>query len=325
MTAKIIDGREATEAIEREIASEVAQLMSEGRRCKLVAVQVGESPSSRLYTRMQERRCKRVDIDYELVNLPEDTTHKQLSARIEQLNGDETISGLILQMPLPEHLEARKIQTMIAPEKDPESLHPSNMGRLFFEDYVIAPCTPMAVVALLERACEDLAGKDLVIVGRSEIFGKPLALMLLAFGRTAPTVTVCHTVTQDLIAQTSRAEVLIVAGGASQRRWGRYERQRRDGQDSPPPDLSPLIKPEHLREGAVVIDVAVNRIPKGLDETGAPLTDENGKTAMITVGDVDFEGALEKVAAITPVPGGVGPVTVAMLLKNTVTCAKLQR
>jgi methylenetetrahydrofolate dehydrogenase (NADP+)/methenyltetrahydrofolate cyclohydrolase len=274
---------------------------------------------------MQQRRCEKADIGYELVNLPRDTSHAQLCEQIERINCDEAVSALILQMPLPAHLDARKVQTIIAPEKDAESVHPSNMGRLFFDDYAIAPCTPRAAVTLLRSVCEDLAGREVVVVSHSEIFGKPVTAMLLASRDAAPTVTVCHVATRDLAAHTRRAEILIVAAGVSQMRWLRYQQARRDGQDPPPPDLSPLIGPDYLREGSIVIDVAVNRIPRGLDVNGDPPTNEQGEAEMVTVGDVDFERAKDKVAAITPVPGGVGPVTVAMLLRNTITCAKLQR
>ncbi|MCK4601892.1 MAG: hypothetical protein KAU28_05470, partial [Phycisphaerae bacterium] len=159
-------------------------------------------------------------------------------------------------------------------------------------------------------------------VGHSEIVGKPIAMILLESLDASPTVTVCHVATKDLAAHTRRAEVLIVAAGVSQARWLGYNRRRKAGEKVALPDLSPLVTADMLTEGAIVIDVAINRIPKGFDENGEPLKNEKGKNAMKTVGDVDFEAAMEKVAAITPVPGGVGPVTVAVLLSNTIACAK---
>ena len=324
MSAKIIDGNAVAEAIEREVAAESAKLAESGRKPKLVAVQVGENPASKMYTKMQQRKCESVGIDYELLNLPDDITPEQLKGRIEQLNGDKAVAGLILQMPLPGHLDARKIQTIITPIKDAEGMHPANMGRLFFGDYTLAPCTPLAAVALLRSVCDDLAGKETVIVGHSEIVGKPIAAILLGSPDKSPTVTVCHIATKDLAAHTQRAEVLIVAAGVSQARWLGYRRAKKAGKNPSVPNLSPLVKADDIKQGAIVIDVAINRIPKGFDDNGEPLKKENGKTDMITVGDVDFEGAKDKVSAITPVPGGVGPVTVAMLLKNTISCAKQQ-
>ncbi|MHC4295368.1 MAG: bifunctional 5,10-methylenetetrahydrofolate dehydrogenase/5,10-methenyltetrahydrofolate cyclohydrolase, partial [Planctomycetota bacterium] len=234
----------------------------------------------------------------------------------------ETVTGLILQMPVPAQIDARKVQVAIDPAKDVEGMHPENMGRLFYGESIVAPCTPMAAVELLRRTCDDLAGKETVVVGHSEIVGKPIAAILLQSLDASPTVTVCHVATKDLAAHTRRAEVLFVATGVPQVRWLSYKRRKKAGENPPLPDLSPLISGDMLAEGAIVIDVAINRVPKGFDESGEPLKNEKGKTAMKTVGDVDFEAAQQKVAAITPVPGGVGPVTVAMLLANTVACAK---
>ena len=199
----------------------------------------------------------------------------------------------------------------------------ANMGKLFFDDYVIAPCATIAALSLLCAATDSLAGKEVVVVGHSEILGKPLAAMLLASRSAAPTVTVCHVATKNLKSHTQRAEVLIVAAGAAQRRWLKYQQAKEAGQDSQPPDLRPLVTAEHLRDGAIVIDAAINHIPKAMDDSGNPVTAGDGKAEMVTVGDVDFGAAVEKVSAITPVPGGVGPATVAVLLKNVITCAEL--
>jgi methylenetetrahydrofolate dehydrogenase (NADP+)/methenyltetrahydrofolate cyclohydrolase len=322
MAATIIDGESVADRIKGKVAEDAAELARAGRKPHLAAVQAGENPASKIYTNMQAKACESVGIGYELLNLPEDIAQDDLLAKIAELNAAEAVTGVILQMPVPRQIDARRVQVAIDPGKDVEGMHPENMGRLFYGGGVVAPCTPMAAVELLRRACPDLAGKETVVVGHSEIVGKPIAMILLESLNESPTVTVCHVATKDLAAHTRRAEVLIVATGVSQARWLGYSRRRKAGESPPLPDLSPLVKADMLAEGAVVIDVAINRIPKGFDEGGEPLKNEKGRTAMKTVGDVDFEAAKDKVAAITPVPGGVGPVTVAMLLKNTVACAK---
>ena len=322
MPAKIIDGEAVAQEMKKQIAADVAELAKAGVAPHLAAVQVGENPASRIYTNMQAKSCESVGIEYELLNLPAEMTQDELLAKITELNADEKVTGLILQMPLPQQIDARQVQVAISPAKDVEGMGPENMGRLFYGGGTVAPCTSMAAVELLKRACPDLAGKETVVVGHSEIVGKPIAMILLESLDASPTVTVCHVATKDLAAHTRRAEVLIVAAGVSQARWLGYNRRRKAGEKVALPDLSPLVTADMLTEGAIVIDVAINRIPKGFDENGEPLKNEKGKNAMKTVGDVDFEAAMEKVAAITPVPGGVGPVTVAVLLSNTIACAK---
>jgi methylenetetrahydrofolate dehydrogenase (NADP+) / methenyltetrahydrofolate cyclohydrolase len=180
----------------------------------------------------------------------------------------------------------------------------------------------MAAVELLKSACQDLAGKETVVVGHSEIVGKPIAAILLQSLNASPTVTVCHVATKDLAFHTKRADVVLVATGVAQARWMGFQRRKKAGETPPLPNLAPLIKADMLKDGAIVIDVAINRIPAEVTPAGECAKDAAGKAKMKTVGDVDFEAAKEKVAAITPVPGGVGPVTVAMLLKNTVAAAK---
>lgn len=322
MTAKIIDGKAVAAEMNKQTSSEAAELVKSGRAPHLVAVQVGENPASKIYTNMQRKSCEAVGIEYELLNISEDVSQDDLRTKIDRLNGDDKVTGLILQMPLPAQIDARQVQVTIAPEKDVEGMHPVNMGRLFFGGGIVAPCTPTAAVELLRRACDDLSGKETVIVGHSEIVGKPIAMILLQSLNASPTVTVCHVATKDLAFHTKRADILIVAAGVSQARWRGYNRRKKAGESVELPNLSPLVKADMLKQGAIVIDVAINRIPKGFDENGDPLKNEKGKNAMMTVGDVDFEAAGEKVAAITPVPGGVGPVTVATLLKNTIACAK---
>ncbi|MFA6135117.1 MAG: bifunctional 5,10-methylenetetrahydrofolate dehydrogenase/5,10-methenyltetrahydrofolate cyclohydrolase [Phycisphaerae bacterium] len=322
MPAKIIDGESIAAQMNQQTAAEAAALTAAGKPPLLVAVQVGENPASKVYTNMQAKNCQAVGIGYELLNLPADMTQADLLARIGQLNNDPKVSGLILQMPLPPQIDARTVQVTISPEKDVEGMGPVNMGRLFYGGGIVAPCTPMAAVELLRQTCPDIAGKEVVVVGHSEIVGKPIAMILLQSFSASPTVTVCHVATRDLAYHTRRADILFVATGVSQARYLGYLKRKKKDPELAPPDLSPLIRPDMLREGAIVIDVAINRIPKGFDAEGKCLKNDKGKDAIITVGDVDYDGALDKVAAITPVPGGVGPVTVAMLLKNTIACAK---
>jgi len=322
VAAKIIDGQAVADQIKQRVAAEAADLAKAGKAPHLVAVQVGENPASKIYTNMQAKACQSVGIEYELLNLPAEMSQDDLLCRIAELNADPKATGMILQMPLPPQIDARAVQVAMNPAKDVEGMHPQNMGRLFYGGGAVAPCTPMAAVELLRRTCDDLAGKETVVVGHSEIVGKPIAMILLQSLDAAPTVTVCHVATRDLASHTRRAEVLIVATGVSQARWLGYSRRKKAGENPPLPDLSPLISAEMVKDGAVVIDVAINRIPKGFDENGEPLKNDKGKPARVTVGDVDFEAVKDKVAAITPVPGGVGPVTVAMLLANTVACAK---
>jgi methylenetetrahydrofolate dehydrogenase (NADP+)/methenyltetrahydrofolate cyclohydrolase len=324
MSAKIIDGKAAAREIKEQLSAEAAALRQAGNPVRLVAVQVGHDDASKYYTNMQARQAQATGIDYELVELPESSSQTDVIGHILKLNADKTISGLILQMPLPKHINAAAAQLAISPDKDVEGMHPENLGRLLTGAGLVAPCTPMAAMELLRRACPDLSGKRAVVVGRSTIVGKPIAMMLLQMDVSA-TVTVCHSRTKDLAGQTRQAEVLIAATGLSQSNWNRYQQQKSAGKAVARPDLAPLISADMVAEGAVVIDVATNYIPAGFDEAGEPLKDDKGEIALKSVGDVDFEGVMERASAITPVPGGVGPVTVAMLLKNTIACAKAAR
>ena len=324
MAATIIDGKAAAKEIKQQLATEAAELREAGRPVRLVAVQVGHDDASMYYTNMQARQAKATGIDYQLVELPAEISQDEVIGQVLKLDADSSVSGLILQMPLPRHINAAAVQLAISPDKDVEGMHPENLGRLLTGGGLVAPCTPMAAMELLGRACPELSGKEAVVVGRSTIVGKPIALMLQYMENSA-TVTVCHSRTKDLASHTRRAEVLIAATGLSQGRWTRYQQQRAAGKDVELPDLSPLISADMVAEGAVVIDVATNYIPAGFDESGEPLKDDRGEVALKSVGDVDFEGAMQRASAITPVPGGVGPVTVAMLLKNTIACAKAGR
>lgn len=323
MSATIIDGEAIAAKLTEKVAQDAAALTAAGKTPRLVAVQVGENPASKIYTNMQAKQCESVGIEYDLRNLPDDMTQDQLLAEIDALNADPAVSGVILQMPLPPQLDARTIQVAIAPAKDVEGMGATNMGQLFYGGEGCAPCTAVAAVELLKQTCDNLAGQEVVIVGHSEIVGKPIAMLLLQSLRESPTVTVCHIATRDLAFHTKRADILFVAAGVSQAKWrGARAHAKKTGEPLVAPDLSPLISADMVKEGAIVIDVAINRIPKGFDEDGQPLKNDKGRIAIKTVGDVDFEGAKEVASAITPVPGGVGPLTVVMLLKNTVACAK---
>jgi len=322
MPARIIDGQAYAQRILEDVTKQVRELSETLRPAKLSAVQVGQSSASKLYTNMQAKQCESVGIVYQLLEHDEQISQDQLTEQICKLNADPDTSGIILQLPLPSHLDAQAAQLAIDPAKDVEGIHPVNLGRLFSDGGGLAPPTAQAAVELLRDVCPDLAGRQAVVVGRSDIVGKPIAMLLLLRGAPSPTVTVCHSQTRDLAEHTRRAEIVIVATGASQMAWQGYRRKvQGGGAKLPPPDLSYLVTADMLSENAIVIDVATNRIPKGFHKTGEPFTDEKGKTAMVTVGDVDFQAASRKVSAITPVPGGVGPVTVAVLLRNTVRCA----
>ncbi|MCK5114569.1 MAG: bifunctional 5,10-methylenetetrahydrofolate dehydrogenase/5,10-methenyltetrahydrofolate cyclohydrolase [Phycisphaerae bacterium] len=325
MPATIIEGAPVAEAMNKQTAADAKKLLDAGRKVKLVAVQIGENPASKMYTNMQAKSCEQVGIEYDLRTFPDDISQEDILAEMDKINNDSDVTGVILQMPLPAHLDARALQQGISEEKDVEGMHPANMGKLFYGGGIVSPCTAAAAVELLIVAAggkDKLAGLETVVVGHSEIVGKPAAMIMMQSLDKAPTVTVCHVATKDLAFHTKRADAVIVATGVSQVKWRRYNAAKKKGEDVKVPDLSPLISADMLKEGAIVIDVAINRIPKGFDENGNPLKNDKGKNAMKTVGDVDFDAAVEKVAAITPVPGGVGSVTVATLLKNTVECAK---
>ena len=291
MTAQMLKGEPIAEKITEEVRAAVAAMASPP---KLAAVLASDNPGAKFYAGSQKKSCAEVGIDYELHD-PEKTgalqTADQLKAYVQQLNADPSVSGIILLMPVPDGVDPREVQLEISPEKDVEGMHPTNIGRLFYGDFSLAPCTPNAVVTILAESGVDMKGKETVVVGHSEIVGKPTLVMLLQSVMESPTVTCCHIATQDLVAHTKRAEVLIVAAGKAG-----------------------LIRGDMVREGAVVIDVGINRVKVEVD----------GKKKTRIVGDVEFDAAKEIASAITPVPGGVGLVTTAMLLKNTVECARRQ-
>ncbi len=278
--ANIIDGKAIAKKIRGDIASEVKQLTSEGVRPGLAVILVGENPASRVYVSMKEKACGEVGIFSAEYTLPADTPEAELLSLIEKLNNDKRIHGILVQLPLPKHMDDLGILEAISPEKDVDGFHPFNMGRLIIGRPVFQPCTPYGIMELLRETGIDLKGKEVVVVGRSNIVGKPVAFMCM---HQHATVTICHTRTVDLPAKIGAADILIAAAGKAE-----------------------MIKGEWIKEGAVVIDVGVNRLPDNR-----------------LVGDVEFEQASLRASHITPVPGGVGPMTITMLLKNTLQSAKM--
>ena len=288
----MIEGGPTAERIKDEVKKAVARMSPAP---KLAGVLATDNPGAKFYAKSQQSACEEVGIQYELHDPSRaealDTT-ESIKAYIQGLNADPSLTGVILLMPVPEGVNPREVQLEIAPEKDVEGVHPANIGRLFYGDFSLAPCTPHAVVALLQDANVDLKGKETVVVGHSEIVGKPTVIMLLQSMMESPTVTCCHIATRDLAFHTKRADVLIVAAGKAG-----------------------LVRGEMIKEGAVIIDVGINRVK----------VEVGGKKRTKIVGDVEFEAASRIASAITPVPGGVGLVTTAMLLKNTVECARRQQ
>lgn len=274
----IIDGKSLAAEVEAEARRVAGQLQSAGVMPGLATLIVGENPASQMYIRLKHAACGRVGIRSENVELAGDVTEQALLAKIRELNARVDIHGILLQLPLPSHLDPRKAMMAIAPEKDADGFHPQNMGALMLGRERLVPCTPKGIIYALERLGVTLEGAEAVVVGHSNVVGKPLAAMLL--NRNA-TVQVCHVFTKDLAAHTRDKDILVVAAG-----------------------VPGLIKADMVKAGAYVFDVGINRV--------------NDKT----VGDVDFEAVKERAAAITPVPGGVGPLTVAMLMSQTVAAAK---
>lgn len=279
MTARIIDGKAIADALLLNIRGEVEARVAAGKPAPgLAVILVGENPASALYVRNKRRSCEIAGVRDLAHNLPSNTTQAELLALIDRLNLDDKVDGILVQLPLPEHIDANAVIDHIAPAKDVDGFHPYNLGRLAQKRPTLRPCTPYGVMRLLNSTNQDLRGKEAVVVGASNIVGRPMALELLMAGCT---VTVCHSATRDLPGHVARAEVLVAAVGRSE-----------------------FIRGDWVREGALVIDVGINRLLDGR-----------------VVGDVDFEGASQRAGWITPVPGGVGPMTVATLLQNTLEAA----
>ena len=277
--AKIIDGKAIAAKIRTEIAAAVRELKQTGVTPGLAVVLVGDDPSSRVYVNMKEKACHEAGIFSDEYKLPADTSEAELLALVNRLNNDPKIHGILVQLPLPPQIDTDTVLEAISPSKDADGFHPYNIGRLSIGKPLFQPCTPYGVMVMLKEEGVDLKGKEVVVIGRSNIVGKPVAMMCLA---QHATVTVCHSRTRDLPDVVRRADVVIAAVGRPE-----------------------MVKGDWIKEGAVVIDVGVNRV---------------GEKKL--VGDVDFAAAGKRAAAITPVPGGVGPMTITMLLHNTLESAK---
>ncbi len=283
MSAILLDGKKLATEIQQEIAEEVAGFIANnGTTPKLAAILVGGDAASEVYVRNKQRACERVAIDSEVHRLPEDVSQDALLHLVAKLNNDESVHGILVQLPLPDAIDASVVLQAVCPVKDVDAFHPENVGRIVQGNPRFLPCTPQGIQQLLIRNNIETVGRHVVILGRSDIVGRPMANMLSSRGMGADaTVTVCHSKTQDLASITRQADVLIVAIGREQ-----------------------FVTGEMVKPGAVVIDVGINRTDNGL------------------IGDVDFESVSDVAGMITPVPGGVGPLTVAMLLRNTLCAAQ---
>jgi methylenetetrahydrofolate dehydrogenase (NADP+)/methenyltetrahydrofolate cyclohydrolase len=289
MTAKIIDGKQVAEDMRAELKEEVAKLKKKGIVPGLGVVLVGEDPASKSYVTAKERACEELGIYSDDNRLPADTSQQELIALIKRMNVDPKIHGILVQLPLPKGLNESEVLLAIDPDKDVDGFHPMNVGKMMVGEKAFLPCTPHGVIQLLLRSGVTTEGANVVIVGRSNIVGKPLANMLIQKNpKGNATVTVCHTRTKDLAHHTRQADILIAAAGRPN-----------------------TITADMVKDGVVVIDVGVNRVE-----------DATAKRGYRLVGDVDFEAVKEKASLITPVPGGVGPMTITMLLFNTVESAK---
>ncbi len=270
----IIDGKKTSQDIKDEVRDEVAKLKKGGVEPMLAVILVGENPASQVYVRNKKRACEYTGIRSLSYELPENTTEEELLKLIDELNNRSDCDGILVQLPLPKHIDEKKITNAISPKKDVDGFHPVNVGNMLIGDECFLPCTPHGIIELLHRYGVVLDGKKAVVVGRSNIVGKPMAMLLL---RENATVTICHSHTSDLKKECTEADILIAAIGKPK-----------------------FFTPEYIKNGAAVIDVGMDR-------------DENGKLC----GDVDFEAVKDKCSFITPVPGGVGPMTIAMLMQNT--------
>ena len=279
--SQIIDGKAVSAKVKEEIRLETEKLKAQGVEIGLAVVIVGNDPASQVYVRNKEKACETVGFNSFKYALPEETTEEELLALVDKLNNDDKVDGILVQLPLPKHLDDKIIINNIRPDKDVDAFHPVNVGKIMIGDYSFLPCTPAGVMELIKSTGTEIAGKECVVIGRSNIVGKPQAMLLL---QKNGTVTICHSKTKNLKEICLGADILVVAIGRAK-----------------------FITGDMIKEGAVVIDVGMDR-------------DENGKLC----GDVDFESAEKRAGYITPVPGGVGPMTIAMLMKNTLTAAKQQ-
>jgi len=295
MTAKIIDGKQIAEKIREEVKAETAALKAKGVTPGLVTILVGENPASISYVTAKQQAAKELGFYSVQDNQPATISQQDLLALVDKYNKDPKIHGILVQLPLPKHIDEAKVLNAIDPDKDVDGFHPVNVGRLMIGEAKFLPCTPAGIQQLLIRSGVKIEGAEVVVVGRSNIVGKPIANILLQKQAGAnATVTVCHTRTKNIGEHTRRADILIVAAGYPN-----------------------AVTADMVKEGAVVIDVGVNRVGE------KPSTKTPGKMVAILRGDVDFDAIKEKAGAITPVPGGVGPMTITMLMHNTLKGAKL--
>jgi methylenetetrahydrofolate dehydrogenase (NADP+)/methenyltetrahydrofolate cyclohydrolase len=298
MTAKLIKGTEIREGILKEIADEVAEIKEKhGVVPGLVTILVGENPASISYVTLKIKTANKLGFKEIQDSQDDDISEETLLALVDKYNNDDSINGILVQLPLPKHLDEKKVLNAIDPDKDVDGFHPVNVGRLMIggKEVIFPPCTPAGIQEMIVRAGVETSGAEVVVVGRSNIVGKPIANMMLQKGDGAnSTVTVVHTRTRDLAAHCQRADILIVAAG-----------------------VPGLVKPEWIKPGACVIDVGVNRV-------GEKISEKTGKKIAVLKGDVDFDEAKEIAGWITPVPGGVGPMTVTMLMKNTLRSLKFK-
>lgn len=278
--SKIIDGKIISSSVKGRVKAEVQELNQKGISVGLAVIIVGEDPASKVYVANKKKACEALGIISEEYALPESTTNEELLALIDELNHKDTINGILCQLPLPRHLDEKLIINSIDPEKDVDAFHPTNVGKIMIGDYYFLPCTPAGVMEMLAFEGIEVEGKNCVVIGRSNIVGKPMNMLLL---HKNGTVTICHSKTKNLKEICKNADIIVAAVGRPK-----------------------FVTADMVKIGAVVIDVGINRV--------------DGKLC----GDVDFENVAPKTAAITPVPGGVGPMTIAMLMQNTLTAAKKQ-
>ena len=278
--SKRIDGKLISAAVKERVKNEVADLQAKGISAGLAVIIVGSDPASQIYVANKKKACEQLGIVSKEYALPETTTEEELLALIDTLNRQKEINGILCQLPLPKHLDEKRVINAISPEKDVDAFHPQNVGRIMIGDFDFVPCTPAGIMEMLRFEKIEVTGKRCVVIGRSNIVGKPMAMLLL---HQNGTVTVCHSKTENLKEITKTADILVAAVGKAK-----------------------FVTADMVKDGAVVIDVGMNRV--------------EGKL----YGDVDFDAVSEKASAITPVPGGVGPMTIAMLMQNTVTAAKRQ-
>ncbi len=290
MPAKIISGKAIAETMRAELATRVEELKAKGVTPGLTVVLVGEDPASQVYVRMKGKACEQLGMKSETIRMPAETPEEELLGVVERLNADDTVHGILVQLPLPDQINERRVLLTIRPDKDVDGFHPVNVGKVSVGDPSgFPPCTPFGVQQMLVRSGVEISGAHAVIVGRSNIVGRPMASLLLHKGEGGnATVTVCHSRTKNLPEVTRQADILIAAIGSPE-----------------------FVKGDWVKPGAVVVDVGVNRVDDPTSEKGYRL-----------VGDVEFDAAKEVASAITPVPGGVGPMTITMLLYNTVQAAR---